>query len=498
MEVTFTSLDRALKADTLVLPFIEGEKKIVTEDKLEDIVRPAIALKDAKGKKGEVTLLYPGRKGIPKRLFLLGLGKKQDIGVEPIRQAYAALAKKLIAMKIDTAFFMMPERVCDEPSRSERLRPEEIAGAMTEGISLADYSFDKYISPEKDEDKYRPLHSIFFVGSFSRDVKDKVREKLIIADAVKYARDLQNDAADVVCPKYLAQQAKAIAKEHGLTCTVFDKKKIEQLGMGLLLAVSRGSSFEPRFIIVEYQGDPKSKDKTALIGKGLTFDSGGYNLKPTKFIETMREDMSGAAVTLGVIKGAAQLKLKKNLVAVIPATENMIGSRAYKPGDIYRSMSGKTVEIGSTDAEGRLILADAFTYTVQKIKPARIVDCATLTGAMLITFGDVVIGVMTNEDQLYEKMYEAGEVTYERVWRLPIYDEYRERLKSDIADIKNLGGRPGGSITAAAFLEKFVEKTPWLHMDIAGVSWLEKERHYIPKNGTGTGVRLIIEFLKRL
>ncbi|MFH1673733.1 MAG: leucyl aminopeptidase [Pseudomonadota bacterium] len=498
MEVKFTKLERALKADTLVLPFIEGAKEIETDVKLKRVIKPALALKDTKGKKGEVSLFYPDREDVPKRIFLVGLGKKEELNTEPIRQAYAAVAKKLVTMKIDTASVVVPEIACDEISRGKRLSPAEIAGAVAEGLSLADYVFDKYMTPEKEEDKYQPLKSITFVGNLSKGVKETVREKLVIADAVKYARDLQNDTADLVCPEYLAHQAKTIAKEHGLKCTVFDKKKIEKLGMGLLLAVNRGSNLEPRFIVLEYKGDPKSKDKTVILGKGLTFDSGGYNLKPTKFIETMREDMSGAAVTLGTIKGAARLKLKKNLVGVIPATENMIGSRAYKPGDIYPSMSGKTVEIGSTDAEGRLILADAITYIVQKIKPARIIDFATLTGAILITFGDVVIGAMTNDDKIYETIYKAGEATYERVWRLPIYDEYRELLKSDIADIKNLGGRPAGSITAAAFLEKFVEGTPWLHLDIAGVSWLEKERHYIPKNGTGTGIRLMIEFLKRM
>ncbi len=490
MQVKFTKLEQALKVETLVLPFIEGEKELITEERLKEAVKPALALKDAKGKKGEVTLFYPAKEDVPKRIFLVGLGKKEEVAMEPVRQAYAAIAKKLVSMKIDTASVVVPE--------IERLRPADISGAVAEGIFLSDYSFNKYVSPEKEEDKYQPLKSITFVGNLSKGVKETVREKLIIADAVKYARDLQNDTADLVCPEYLAQQAKAIAKEHGLKCTVFNKKEIEKLGMGLLLAVNRGSSLEPRFIVLEYKGNPRSKDKTAILGKGLTFDSGGYNLKPTKFIETMREDMSGAAVTLGVIKGAARLKLKKNLVGVIPATENMIGSRAYKPGDIYKSMSGRTVEIGSTDAEGRLIMADALTYTVRTIKPDRIVDFATLTGAILITFGDLVSGVMTNEERLYEKLYEAGEATYERVWRLPIYDEYRELLKSDIADIKNLGGRPAGSITAAAFLEKFVEKTPWLHLDIAGVSWLKKERHYIPKNGTGTGVRLMVEFLKMI
>jgi leucyl aminopeptidase len=490
MEIAFAKAERAIEAETLVFPVIEDEKDCVLKGRLGKIIKASIALKDAKGKKGEILVFYPGADDVPKRIFLIGLGKKEDIGIEQIRQAYAAVAGKLTSMKIDTATLVLPDL--------EGLHTPDMAGGVADGMFLADYSFDKYISPEKEDERYQPLKAITFVGRMSKGLKKIVAEKLIIADAVKYVRDLQNDTADLVSPEYLGQQAKAIAKEHGLKCTVFDKKKIEKLGMGLLLAVNRGSSLEPRFIVLEYNGDKKSKDKTAVVGKGLTFDSGGYNLKPTKFIETMRVDMSGAAITLGVIKAAARLELKRNIVGVIPATENMLGSRAYKPGDIYRSMSGKTVEIGNTDAEGRLILADALTYTVQKIKPARIVDLATLTGAILITFGDVVIGAMTNNDKIYEGFYAAGEATYERVWRLPIYDEYRKLLKSDVADIKNVGGRDGGSITAAAFLEKFVEETPWLHLDIAGVSWLEKKRHYLPKNGTGTGVRLIIDFIKRI
>ncbi|MFH1075704.1 MAG: leucyl aminopeptidase [Pseudomonadota bacterium] len=490
MKINFCGLEDAKKGEVLALPIYEDQKNLLLEGDFKQAVESMIALGDIKGKKGEVVLVYPAGGNSLKRIAVVGLGKTKDVNCESIREAYSALARKLLSMKIAKAHLVMPIL--------ENMQPEDMAGAVAEGVFLTDYSFDKYKSYEKKEEKYQPIESISFIGAMPKKAKDAVREKRVIADAVIATRDLQNDSADVVSPEYLADQAKAIAKIHGLRCTLLGKKDIEKLGMGLLLAVNRGSAKEPRLIVLEYHGNPKSKDLTAVIGKGITFDSGGYNLKPTKFIETMREDMAGAAIALNVISAAAGLKLKTNLAAVVPATENMIGSNAYKPGDVYRSMSGKTVEIGNTDAEGRLILADAITYAVRKIKPTRIVDFATLTGAMTITLADILIGAMTNEDHLYEKIYEAGEATYERVWKLPIYDEFRDRLKSDIADMNNAGGREGGSIIAAAFLEKFVEGIPWLHLDIAGVSWLEKDRHYIPKHGTGVGVRLMIEFLKRV
>lgn len=267
--------------------------------------------------------------------------------------------------------------------------------------------------------------------------------------------------------------------------------------MGLLLAVNRGSDSDPAFIIIEYKGNPKSKEKTVLVGKGITYDTGGLNIKVSN-METMKGDMGGAAAVMGTIVAAASLDLKVNVTAVIPTTENSISSRSYKPGDIYKSYSGKTVEIGNTDAEGRLILADALAYAVDHLKPTRLIDLATLTGAMIIALGTETIGLFSNNDALADGLIRSGSDTYERVWRLPLHEEYRDQLKSDFADIRNIGGRAAGSITAAIFLQEFVGKTPWAHLDIAGTAYLEDgAKRYHPKYGTGSGVRLLIDFLEQ-
>lgn len=268
--------------------------------------------------------------------------------------------------------------------------------------------------------------------------------------------------------------------------------------MGLLLAVNRGSDKDPVFIISEYRGAPKSKDHTVLVGKGITFDTGGLNLKPTGGIETMRCDMAGAATVLGILKAVSDLKIKVNLTVVVPATENGIDAKSFKPGDVYQSLLGKTVEVGNTDAEGRLILADALTYAVRHLKPSRIIDFATLTGAMEIALGSEVTGFMSNDDALSDSLVRAGSETFERLWRLPLYEEYKEQLKSDVADIKSIGGRSAGSITAAMFLKEFVDEVPWAHLDIASTAFLSAEKRYHPKNGTGIGLRLMIEYFENL
>jgi leucyl aminopeptidase len=280
--------------------------------------------------------------------------------------------------------------------------------------------------------------------------------------------------------------------------TVFDKKRIQKEKMGLLLAVNQGSSIDPAFIILEYKGNPKSKDHTVVVGKGVTYDTGGLNLKPTGSMETMKCDMSGAACALGTIHAAASLGLKVNLTAVIPSTDNSIDSKSYKPGDVYSSYLGKTVEIGNTDAEGRLILADALAYASKNLKPTRMINFATLTGACVIALGEETSGLMSNNDPLAESISRAGNETFERAWRLPLFEEYKSQLDSDIADISNTGGREAGTITAALFLQEFVGNTPWAHLDIAGTAYLKKSRRYHPKNGTGVGVRLMIQLLENL
>ena len=286
-------------------------------------------------------------------------------------------------------------------------------------------------------------------------------------------------------------------KESALKVKVYREKELEELGLGLLLAVGRGAEVPPRLIIIEYRGDPSSNDVTALVGKGMTYDTGGLNIKATGSMETMRSDMSGAAAVFGTMQAAAAMKLKKNLIGVVATAENSVDARSYKPGDIYKGYKGLTVEIANTDAEGRLILADALSFVEKNYEPTRIIDLATLTGAIVIALGNQAIGLFSNDDELAASLTRAGEHTYERLWRMPLFSEFKEQIKSQYADIKNSGGREGGSITAALFLQKFVEKTPWAHLDIAGRAVTAKPEGYCPSWATGAGVRLLIRYLQQ-
>jgi leucyl aminopeptidase len=280
---------------------------------------------------------------------------------------------------------------------------------------------------------------------------------------------------------------------------MFDKKRIEKEGMGLLLAVNQGSPREPVFIILEYKGDPRSKDHTVLVGKGVTYDTGGLDLKPSGSMLTMKSDMSGAAIVLGTMLTAVRLELKVNLTIVIAATENCIGSKSYKPGDVFRGYLGKTVEIGNTDAEGRLTLADALAYADANLSPTRMINLATLTGGVVVALGDQITGLMSNNDKLVNQLMKASETAGEPLWRLPLRKEYREFYRSDIADIKNCGsGRAASSITGGLFLEDFVGNTPWAHFDIAGTAFLPKARGYLPQHASGVAVRTLIDFLESL
>ena len=292
----------------------------------------------------------------------------------------------------------------------------------------------------------------------------------------------------------MAQKAQEIARRKKVSCNILDKDKMKEMGMNALLAVASGSSEEPKFIILEYAGGKKSAAPVVLVGKGLTFDSGGISLKPADKMDEMKTDMSGGAAVMGVIMAAADLQLPLNITALIPATENMPGGTAYKPGDIIKSYSGKTIEILNTDAEGRLILADALAYSLE-FKPAAIIDVATLTGACVVALGDDIIGMLGTDVKLKKEMDKAAQTTGELVWELPLWESYHELIKSDIADYKNSGGRTAGAITAAAFLSKFVGDAPWVHLDIAGPAWTSKDKTYIPKGASGVAVRLLVEFL---
>ena len=473
--------------DVTVLPFWQKDKKAVpafSGKTFSQDISSALETGDFKAKQGETLLIYPQEGGGEEtRLLLLGLGEKKK-DAESLRRSFAAAVSVARAKKCKKATFILPAT------------DEKTVEAVSDGVILSNYAFDSLKNECLKEDPTALLEKIYFIGGDKKTLS-QIKRQHHIADGVFLTRDLANDNADGATPQELSAQARKLARKFPkVKTTVYGKKEIEKMKMGLLLAVNRGSDRDPAFIVMEYRGNPSSKQKTAIVGKGITFDSGGLNLKPTGHIETMKVDMAGGATILGTLYAAAATNLKANIVGVIPTTENSIGPSSYKPGDVYQSYSGKTVEINNTDAEGRLILADALAYTVDVIKPTRIVDLATLTGAIVIALGEGVTGLFSNDDRLSKALETAGEATGEPVWRLPLVVDYKEELKSTIADLKNCGSRRGSSITASLFLQEFVKDTPWAHLDIGGTAHRDP-KHYNTTHATGYGVRLLMSLLEQ-
>lgn len=460
------------KGDLWVLPFWEGPKAAADLGslKIEGVLR------DFKGKNGETALYYEGAQ----RILLLGLGKQDKASVEALRKAYAAAVRVASSKKIKEAQLVFPK--CKQK--------EEFLRGMAEGVFLANYSFSYKHDAVKD-DPIVLLDKVTFVGVEKSAFIDGIQ---MIADGVHFVRDLVNANADDKLDAVLKAVKTLPAK---VKTTVFDKKKLEAERMGLILAVSRASTVDPALVQVAYKGDPKSKEHIVLVGKGITYDTGGLSIKPTDGMLSMKCDMAGAATVLGAVKVAAELGLKVNVTALMPLTENNIGSKSYKLGDVYRSYSGKTVEINNTDAEGRLVLADAIAYAVDQLSPSCIVDLATLTGACVVALGEDWSGLFSNDDELAEDLLESSESTDELIWRLPVHEDYKEAFKSEIADLVNSGGREAGAIKAAIFLQEFVKDVPWAHIDIAGPAYISKPKHYNPMKGTGHGLRLLVDFLAR-
>ncbi len=430
-------------------------------------------------------IFYSALKNSP-NVIICGLGERAKLTGESLRNAAAGAVVFASSKKITSLLVASPD--------IEGMNSEDSFRFTAEGILLANYKFTRYKS---DREKCSVLEKIEFLAEL--DSADSIlKEVEITATNIHLCRDLVNDTADEVNPASFAKLAQETAKKAGIKCTVLDKKMIEKKKMGLILAVSRGSSVPPHVVVLEYKGDKKSRKLRGLVGKGITFDSVGMNLKPSGSMETMRMDMAGAAAVLYTMKTLAELKVKKNVTAVIPLAENMVSSTSYRPGDIFKSYSGKTVEIGNTDAEGRLILADAISYMEKEIKPDALVDVATLTGACVVTFGETVAAYLSNDDKMAEFIEEASRETGEKLWRLPFFDDYDERMKSEVADLSNMAAeKNAGTISGAVFLRNFVEKAKWAHIDIAGTSWYSKQRGYRPKNATGYGVRLLVDFVKR-
>lgn len=486
------SFSERKKADVLLVPCFQEEKQAVLAAdvaQLKTVLEQPLRLGDFKGKEGEIGLVY--LKELPEpRALLVGLGKAAELNAEALRMGYGAAAKQCNALKGKAVNVLLP--------RSKAARSADILRGAAEGLLFANYAFDQLKAQVLKDEPTALIEKLTIIDEGS-DTAAQFKHATTVADGVNFARDLVNSNADDLPPQALAARARELGKSRtSLKVTTFDKKRIEKEKMGLLLAVNRGSPHEPAFIIVEYTGAPKSKERTVLVGKGITYDTGGLSLKPTASMDTMKTDMAAAAACLGTMQVVADLELGINVTAVIPSTENCIGGKSYKIGDVYRSYAGKTVEIKDTDAEGRLVLADALAYAVENLEPTRIIDLATLTGSIVIALGEEFAGLMSVHDELAEGLLAASAASGEGLWRMPLPKSYKKLLKSEIADLKNVGGRPGGSITAALFLQEFVGSVPWAHMDIAGPGYTDKLLGFQPHRATGYGVRLLVEFLERL
>lgn len=483
MEIKFFNINELdIRTESLILPLIEGDDSSLYQDindKINGLIGEVLKKREFEGKEDQTTLIHTQGKIGAERVLLVGLGKKEKITMEKVRRAGGVSFSVLKNLHINNAALS--------------LRSFESIGMSPipylEGGLLSLYVFKRY-----KEEEETSLKSFMLLTKQQSDLIDSVRWIEKIAGVVGFVKDMINTPANDMTPAELARIALSMANEK-VSVKILEKEDAEREGMGAFLAVSKGSSEPPKFIILHYKG---SEEKPfVLIGKSITFDSGGISIKPSDGMEKMKYDMAGGAVVLGLIRLASETGLPFNIIGILPATENLPGGHATRPGDIVRSCSGKTIEIINTDAEGRLAIADAIGFA-KRFDPQVIIDIATLTGACPIALGNEAAAVMGNDPALLERLKRIGDETYERVWPMPLFEEYSDYLKSDFADIKNSGGRTGSLVTAAYFLREFVGETPWVHIDIAGTAWTDKDRTYVKKGATGFGLRLLANLLKEM
>lgn len=479
--------------DTLVLcqqtdGDLEAFEEWLPESVLEAVNR-FMEAEELSFKANELHTFHYFNKNHHSKIVLLGMEPAENLTPDKVRKSLSEAVRQCVKLKSKQIYLI--------PGFDFELTDAMQGQVMAEASLLSIYKFDKYLS-ESSREVPDALHLVQDSKN-TRNLNKGILEGRILADCANLARDMVNEPANVVYPDTLAELAKKAALQYGFSIEIFNLDKLRRIKMEAFLAVAKGSKLEPRLIIMRYQGNPDGRhDTIALIGKGLTYDSGGYSLKPTQGMANMKTDMAGAAAVIGTMAAISTLKLKVNVTAIIAACENMVSGEAYRVGDIIRSMSGKTIEVLNTDAEGRLTLVDAITYAIEREHAAKIIDIATLTGAAVSALGTSISAVITNDQQWYAELEEAANITGENVWQLPNYPEYKKLLKSEIADIKNVGGQWGGAITAALFIQEFVEDLPWLHIDIAGPSSTDKESGYHSYGGTGVGVRLLTTLLKAM
>ncbi len=478
-----------LESDALLIGVLEDDGRLKgvaakTDKALNGQLRNLREWGEVKGKIGEVTVVHSLGLLPPRRLILFGLGKSNELDAETVRRAVGSAVKTLNQIGVRHAALVPPETDC--------LTLPDLARAITEATLLASYRYNR----KSSDDEKPSLERMELVTTNRRSASEMdkgVQLGTMMAEATNFARDLVNAPPMEMIPTALAEQAKAVAEKRGLACEIYDERWIEEVGMGALRAVSLGSDQPPRFIVLRYEGKVDAPT-IGLVGKGITFDSGGLCIKTAEGMLEMKGDMAGAAAVIAAMDAIARLQPAINVLGCVPATENMPGGKAYKPGDFIRAYSGKTVEVVNTDAEGRLILADALSYTKQR-GASPILDAATLTSAAVIALGPICTGAFGNDEALVREVVEVGKQVGEPIWAMPMFADYRELLKSDFADIKNTGGRPGGAITAAWFIGEFVGDTPWVHLDIAPTFWSDKDRYYFSKGATGVAVRTFTQFI---
>jgi leucyl aminopeptidase len=485
----------------LIVPCVESAKPKNCAKELDDKLKGAISAaykeKRFEGKANQTLLLNSLGLVKAQNILLVGIGKAEEIAGEKLRLAAGTAIKSAEKNGFKKVSLVSSNGAGDFDLKGSSINEDAETFYYAEGAFLSLYRFDSYKSENSEDSKIGEI--IFLAGKNGnlpslKKATDKARK---IADATFLARDLSNHPSNTATPAYLADTARKMSRKLGIVCKVLGEKEMKRLGMGSLLGVSKGSDEPPKLIVMEYFKGGNKKNPIAIVGKGVTFDTGGISLKPPGNMDEMKMDMSGAAATIGAMQAIASLKLKVDVVGIVPATENMPGGSAIKPGDVLKSMNGKTIEVLNTDAEGRLILADALSYAV-RYKPKAIIDLATLTGAVIHALGHHISAVISNNDDLVSQLKQSGDTTGEKVWQLPLLEEYEKAMKSGIADLKNIAG-PGvgaGTITGGAFLKSFIGDCPWAHLDIAGTAWGEGKA-YVPKGASGVGVRLLLDLVEK-
>lgn len=485
-----------IKTGAIIVNFFEGVERlggdIATVDKaLDGAISQLISQGEIKGKLNEITIIHSLGKLPAARVVVAGLGKKHELSLDRVRGVVAEACRGLRQKSVDNIATIA------QGAGIAGISLESAAQAVTEGALLGVYSFRRHITKEAE---YGEVKQLVIVGSDEASLhilEQGCNKGKVLAEATNLARDMVNEPANYMTPNHMAEVAAKLAETYGLEFSVLEREQMHELGMGALLGVTQGSRQPPKFIVLHYKGGDSTEIDVTLVGKGITFDSGGISIKPSEGMAEMKGDMAGGAAVMAAISAITQLKLKVNVMAIIPATENLPSDNALKPGDILTAMNGKTIEIVSTDAEGRLILADALSYT-NKLGTKFVVDVATLTGACRVALGDICSGAFGNNQELMDKVIAAGAEAGELIWQMPMYEQYKEQNKSEVADIKNAGGKYAGAITAAQFLAEFVGDTPWVHLDIAGTSLSDKERTYLVKGATGVPVRTLVNLVLSL